>query len=273
MADHIKPTQEELDANITKSIEELDKIEGEKKAEEVVVEEKVDEIQSDQEETTTEEETTEDKEVEGESEESEKEEDSTDYKKKFSESSKESQKLYAKNRKLDQAIDEANELPEPTDEDLQQSYTDWEIMSDTEKLLAKESLINKRFRERLAKAREESRKIEQWEKSVDDYIDNPQTFIDNPDMEGKQTLFKSFAAREENNSVPFKTLVNAFLYEQTKNAPAKKKGKMFETGVGGPNDAPKTKSDKLSVADSRLLAQTDYKKYSELLRAGKIASE
>jgi hypothetical protein len=50
----------------------------------------------------------------------------------------------------------------------------------------------------------------------------------------------------------------------------KNKGKMFETGSGGPNERVKPKGDKISLAEARTLMKNDYKKYKEFLISGKI---
>jgi len=265
MAKHKKPTTEELEENLKKIQSELDTPEEEK--EEEAVPEKEEEKEEEPKAGAEPEE-----EEEKEEEEPEKEpEPSPDYKKKFSESSKEAQKIYAKNRKLDQAIDQANEIPDPTEDELKDEYSDWDIMSDSERRLSKEALISKRFRELIIKAREEAKKIEKWNEEVVKFADNPKTLITYPELEGKTDDFTEFATNEKHNSVPFNLLVSAFLYEKQKsNKP--KKGKMFETGTGGPNQRPKPPSDKISIDQARQLMKTDYKKYKEYLLAGKIDS-
>ena len=194
---------------------------------------------------------------------------SPDYKKKFSEEAKQNQKIYAKNRKLNQAIDEANEIIEPTEEELQAEYADWDLLDETTKKIAKESFIsNKRFA-LISEARVEGKKIEKWDEDVNKFIDDPQTFIDHPELEGKADDFKVFANQESNNSIPFKVLVNSFLYEQSKIAKPKSKGAMFPDGSGGPNDNPKPKGDITSIEEMEHLRNTNWKKYREILASGK----
>ncbi len=194
------------------------------------------------------------------------------YKKKFSESSKENQKIYAKNRIINKALVEADEVPEPTEEELKTEYNDWEIMSEVEKQLAKETVISRRWRGIISKAKEQATKIEKWNDSVDEFVEDPKTFIDNPDLEGKADEFREFATQEANNSVPMKVLVSAFLFEQSKNNKPHK-GRMFETGSGGPNDNPRPKGNKLTLEESRVLRETDYNAYKEALMSGKIQSD
>ena len=196
------------------------------------------------------------------------------YKKKFSASSRENQKIYAKNRKLNQAIEEANEIPEPTDEEMLAEYpSDWEMMSDFEQKIARETLISKRFRERIAKAQDEVKKIEKWDEEIIKFVEDPKTLIDNPELEGKEEDFTKFASEDINNSVPFKILVAAFLHESQKSVKPKNKGAMFETGSGGPNEKPKPKSDKLTIEEGRRLRKSNYNRWKEYLVAGKIENE
>jgi hypothetical protein len=48
---------------------------------------------------------------------------------------------------------------------------------------------------------------------------------------------------------------------------------MMETGQGGPKEPPKPKDTRLSIEEGAELRKTDYKKYVEYLKAGKIKTE
>ena len=48
---------------------------------------------------------------------------------------------------------------------------------------------------------------------------------------------------------------------------------MFEQGTGGPTDKPKLKGDKITLEEAMQLKKVDYKKYKEMLVAGKIESD
>ena len=193
---------------------------------------------------------------------------SPDYKKKFSESSREVQKKLAVNRKINQAIDE--DVPEPTEEEMESLHSEWDVMDRVQKDMAVEIEKQKRFQSNLRKAREESKRIEKWDEDVLKFADDPQSLIDNPDLEGKLEEFTVYATQEKNNNVPFDVLVGSFLHQKSKETKPNGKGKMFPDGSGGPNENPKPKSDKISVAESEVLRQTDYDKYKEYLKAGKI---
>jgi len=193
-----------------------------------------------------------------------------DYKKKFSEEARQNQKIYAKNRKLNEGIAKASEVQNIDDEELKADYPDWEYMSETEKKLARKNLVNDKRFEIVLKASEEAKKIEKWTDDVSNFIDDPKVLADNPGLEGKTDEFKAFANEQSNHAVPFKILVSAFLHDMSTKPKQGNKGRMFEVGSGGPNDKIKTKGDKISLTEARQLMKTDYKKYKEYLIGGKI---
>ena len=268
---HIKPTKEELDAKIQEALE---LPEEELSKEHDTEEPNVEEIEKEAgvKETPKEEPIKEPEPIEAEPSKEVKEalkKEVEEKKQKLSASAKENQKIYAKNRVLNKALDEADELPEPTEEDLQKEFTDWDVMSDTERTFAKETVISRNWRGKIKEAKDQASKIEKWNDEVEKYADDPQTLLDNPELEGKQEDFVKFAQEETNNSVPYKILVSAFLHEYS-SAKKENKGAMFISGSGGPNDKLEPKSDKISLDESRKIRETDYNKYKELLMAGKI---
>ena len=194
------------------------------------------------------------------------------YKKKFSESSKENQKIYAKNRVINKALMDADEVPEPTEEELTKDFPDWDIMSETEKPFAKETIISRNWRKTIASAKEQATKIEKWNESVESFTSDPITLNENPELEGKTEEFKAFAQQETNNSVPFKILVSAFLHDHSI-AKKPNKGKMFEKSLGGSNERVEPKGDTITLEEARILRETDYPKWKEKLMEGKIKND
>jgi len=194
-----------------------------------------------------------------------------DYKVKFSESTREAQKIATKNKKINEAIDKAGDIKEPTDDEMARMYPDWDLMDDPVKKLAKESEIGKRFRENLAKAREETKEIEKWDEEVKNFAEDPESLVKHPELEGKMDEFSIYATDVENTSIPFRILVPAFLHdlEEKKAEKPKNKGNMFESGTGGPEEKPKEPG-KISLDEAMKLKKVDYGKYKELLIAGKI---
>src|SRR3990167_8359999 len=193
-------------------------------------------------------------------------------KKKSAASARENQKIYAKNRIINKALVDADEISEPTEEELVKEFPEWDVMSDTERIFAKETVISRNWRKTIAQAKEQATKIEKWNESVEVFVDDPKTLVENPDLEGKTDEFREFATQEANNSVPFNVLVPAFLHNHSSNKQSNK-GRMFERGSGGPNDKLKPKDGKITLEEARKLRETDYGKYKEYLIAGKIESD
>lgn len=286
MADHKKPTQEELDAEIKKTLEEIDKPENEddkpddQKEDESTDGESgkddADTSKEDSETTSVADKGEEDKSDKGQEDDADKE-DSEEVKpqtaeERLKQSNKEALKLLQDKKTMDSALHEANNLPEPTEDELKVAFPEWEEMSATERTLSKESLINKRFREVLQKAEGERKTVQDWFEKVDTFIENPKTFIHNPDLEGKQEDFKIFAKNQENRGVSLNILIPAFLHQQEK-AKVKHKGQMFETGTGGSKENENPKSEKLTIEEGAKLMKDDYKKFVEYQKAGKISTE
>jgi len=276
---HKKPTNEELEENIKKSVEKVDEVveQVDEPVEtpidlpiEKPVKEEIEEIKEKEEKEEVEEPSKEEV-IEEKVEEKPKEpEAQVDYKKKFVESSRESQVLYSRQKKLSEAVDQASQVDEPTDEEMVKDFPDWDVMSDTEKRLAKDSIVNKKRFEAIHKASQEGKDILDWNEKVDKFVDDPKTLIDNPELEGKVEDFKIFASKPTRRGVDFADLLSAFFYDMSKAIKPKSKGKMFETGSGGPNEKIKPKGDKISLSEARTLMKNDYKKYKEYLTKGKI---
>lgn len=196
-----------------------------------------------------------------------------DYKKKFIESTREAQVLHAKNKKINEALDKAIQSPLPTDEDIMREFPDWEVMSDFEKRMAKESLSNKKALEALGEIAKENKDIEGWQAKVDTFVDNPETMVKHPQLDGRQDEFRLFATKPTRRGVDFEDLIPAFLYNEEMNKPTTPKKRMFEVGTGGPSDNPRPKAGKITLDEAATLKKNDYKKYVEYIKAGKVDIE
>ena len=258
-----KQTHEENKEALDAKVEEALKIEDEVKEKVKEVKEKVEEKE------IKEKEVVEVKKNEEPKEEPEPEVIEQDYKKKFIESSKEAQVLSAKNKKTNQSLKEALKVPLPTEEELSSEYSDWDVMSDFEKKMAKNDMFNTRRLAKINKIAEENDNISAWNDKVEKYAEDPQTLISNPKLEGKVDEFRLFATKTTRRGVDFEDLVSAFLYEETKTAKPKSKGKMFSTGTGG-SSKKSNKDGKISIEDARVLRENDYPKWKQMIAEDKI---
>lgn len=195
------------------------------------------------------------------------------WKEKFSKSSQEALVLNMKNKEMNKALENAASLPEPTEDELKKEFPEWEDMTATEKRLAKSNLHNERKFGAIQGATHKFKQVDEWVKQVDTFVDDPRTLIAHPELEGKTEEFKLFSEKPTRIGMDFEDLLLAFSGEVAKNKPAPKKGAMFEVGSAGTNDKPGIKDDKISVEEGANLRKTDYKRYLEQLKAGKIKNE
>lgn len=190
----------------------------------------------------------------------------------ISSSARENQKILAKNRVINKAFEEADEIAEPTDEEMEKKYKDWDVMTDFERRMARRDEVNERRWTKIREARKQGEKIEKWNDDVDAFVEDPKTFIENPELEGKEEEFRQFAKQEGSNNVPFKYLVGSFLHDRAKTV-VKHKGTQIERGVGGPNVKYESKSEKLTVEEGAKLRTTNYNLWKQKVRAGLIDIE
>lgn len=273
MATHRKPTIKELDESIQATIKDLDEKKPDDQAEDQPDDEKSDRPDNETDEPVEEEtpaETPPVKEPEKKPDEKKPDEQKPDYEQRYKDSTSEAQILYSKNKKITDAIAKAGEVPEPTEEELVQEYgDDWDTMSAFEQRIAKENLTTKRKLAAITEATKEFKELDAWNGKVDAFLTDPKTIANHPELDGREDEFKLFATKPTRVGVNFSDLTASFLYS-TQGKPAKKKGSMFEVGAAGAKDKPAMHTDKISVEESRILRTTDYKKYIQLVREGKI---
>ena len=201
-----------------------------------------------------------------------KEEEGTDWKKRYADSSREAKVLAANNKGLRSAVAEAEALPEPTDEEMEAEYSSWGEMSDTERRLAKDNILNKRRFMLIADASNKGKDLEDWLEKVDTFVEDPKVLADNPALDGREEEFKIFATKDTRRGVDLQDLADAFLHTMDKNKPAPKKGAMFPTGGGG-EPARDRNDGKMTTEQASELKKRDFRGYVKALKAGKIKIE
>jgi hypothetical protein len=302
-----KPTKEELEANSAKALEEIEKLEeGGKTIDDYdtnkIIEEEDDTDDSDDDivdddgdssdgdnddgdEEESEDESGEDRgdeeEVRDESKDDEKRtvdqkkpETAEEWKEKFTHSSREAQILHAKNKKVNEAIEEASKIEPPTEDEMKGIYSDWEEMTEFEKRMAKDNEANKRFKESITKVTTEFSNMDKWQQKVDTFLDDPANLSKYPGIDGREEQFKMFATKQSRVNVDFEDLIPAFLFKAgEKRKAGKSKGKMFPTGKGGAKKKSRANDGKISQAAARQLRKNDYNKWRQFVSAGKIRSE
>ncbi|HYK01310.1 MAG TPA: hypothetical protein VE974_06110 [Thermoanaerobaculia bacterium] len=183
--------------------------------------------------------------------------DDIDYKAKFSASTTENQILAARLAELENPRKELTN--EPTDSDLQAAFPEWEVMTDTERKLARRTFATERLTTSLLTEREQEKATQRWNTDLELAI------ASNPSLQGKEQAFKEFAKKPTHKGAPLPTLVSAFLYEgsSTTTTPPAPKAPGLLPGNGGPRGPEKTKL--MSGSELKTLRETDYKKYKEYI--------
>jgi hypothetical protein len=200
---------------------------------------------------------------------------SPDYKEKYSESSKESLTQYFKNKKLTETVDEASNLPEPTDEDvrmfLASKKIDYEYLDDSQKAMWRETLHSKLKFDKVQEVVTQSKDIDAWSDKVDAFTNSVETVAKYPLVEENAEDFKKFCMKSARRGMDLEDLTTSFLYGLT-NAPVKKpsKNSMLLSGTGG------GKTEKpvgLSDEDVKNIRLSNPKELRRLIKAGKINIE
>lgn len=267
--DNLNPDPQNADQALEETIAELDKPETPEVPEETPVEEKPEEETPEVPEDDKPEDDSADQDESGDEEAADAQE---DYKKRYSDSTREAAILAAKLKKQNEALEQAGLIQKPTEEEMREEYPEWDEMSATERRLATNDIWNTKRFDLIEGVSKETKDIEAWNGKVDTFVEDPKSLIQYPRLEGKVEGFKAFCTKESRRGVDFEDLVSAFLF--TVDGQRKKnKGQMFEKPSGGANETPKPVNTKLSVEESAELMEKDYDKWQEMLMAGKLADQ
>lgn len=202
-------------------------------------------------------------------------EDQVDYKDKFVESTREASALYFKNQKLNQTIEEAASIPEPTEAELiayaktmDAEYD--ELDSFSQNVIKRTYISEKRF-ERIQSVASESKKIDEWSNKVDTFIEDA---VDNSKYPSLNTLgadFKKFAMKETRRGVDLDDLVASFLFSAERSMKQTPRKSVLLSG--GNSQAAPQKAAGLTDAQVAMIRENDPKEYRRLIKTGQINIE
>jgi len=192
-----------------------------------------------------------------------------DYKRKFSESTRENQRildeaaeLKRKNIELESKLLEKEQAL--SEKELKERYPEWEFMDEMERKKAKIEM-EKEKRLKILEAKE------QWR---EDYRKLPPEIKEKIEAKGGEEVFKDFACSPDN--IGQKNLLNLtkqFLFEEpvavppAKEEPEEKPG--LETGTGGPK-TPFTPKKGYTAEEAAELRKKDPKRYNQLAAEGRL---
>jgi hypothetical protein len=187
-----------------------------------------------------------------------------DYEKKFAESTRENQILSARLAAEEQKRQELTK--EPTDSELRTAFPSWDLMSDTEKDLARRTIGAERAAKNATQFAEEQKQERSWNTSIELAASS------NPALQGKEQAFSQFASKPQYRGVSMDILVDAFLQRSAPApAPATTPRPGLEPGNGGPRTPEKPQT--LSAEQLKLLRTSDPKEYEKYLKTHDIDIE
>lgn len=201
--------------------------------------------------------------------------DDVDYEEKFKSSSKEAMVLFFKNKHLNDKIEEAATLPDPTQEDLKQyalmKGAEWDNLDTFSQNILRDSYINDRRFSLIHEASKAGREFEAWEKKVVDFTESPETVAKYPVISDYSGKFRRFCMKEGRMGMNLEDLLASFLFHQEKDGRtkvAKNKKTMFLSGGAGGNEP--IKPPRLTAEQVQSIRVTDPKRYKQLIKEGKI---
>jgi hypothetical protein len=186
-----------------------------------------------------------------------------DYEKKFSESTRENQILLAKLKAAEEKLGKVAITEIPAEQELKNLYPDWEMMGELERKLAEKSLI---FERRLKKVEQDfsgMKEEREWNEQLDNFLEKVKILENYPELEEKEKEFREFAKKPTHKGVSLEVLAKAFLFKKEEAIPPTRRAPVLEPGSGGPKEASPKK--KMTPEELRVLRQTNYKKYKEII--------
>ena len=197
----------------------------------------------------------------------------TDYKKKFSDSTRRNQIVESQFSELQKVLGDITKQEVPTDDEMQALVSDWDYLSDREKNGERKLVVlERRQNHMLATFASISSETEMFNKV--------ETFASSePRLAGQETEFYEFVLDPRNKGASLEVLVNAFLFENTPAVedtvvtppPVVEAPPFLERGnPSGNMPVITTDPNKKTPEELKLLRTTDPRKYNDMVRKGQI---
>jgi hypothetical protein len=201
---------------------------------------------------------------------------SPDYKEKYRQSSKESLTQYFKNEKLKETIEEADTLPEPTEEELvvftRSTGSNYDELDDFTKAMVKKALLSDKRWEKVSSIVKESKDLDAWADKVEEFTNSVETVAKYPIIEENADDFRKFCMKAQRRGMDIEDLATSFLYGLS-STPTKKPSKGSVLLTGGSTGRGEEKPAGLTDEDVKKIRLNDPKELRRLIKAGKVNIE
>ena len=193
-------------------------------------------------------------------------------KQRYVESSKEALNLHFKNKQLVDTIDEASNLPEPTEDELRvyakDNGVDYDYLDEFSKTLLRKTVLNERRFNKISETNKEAKNFQQWAEKVDNFIDSPEVVNKYPDLEDHAEDFRKFCLKKDRHGMVLEDLVGSFMYGLVNQPKKTNKGSILLSGGNG--SVTEQKPLGIDEVESAKIRVSDPKEYRRLVKAGKV---
>lgn len=193
----------------------------------------------------------------------------------YREAGQEAMILNSKNKKIMETIEEARNLPEPTLEELNayaeqmgEKYDDLEPFAQN---MLKESLRNKRQFTKISSLVDEEKKVNDWIKKVEDFIDLESTEEKYPGSQTSKEDILKYASKRSHIGSDLDLLIGGYMWKSGNEEKPVKRSVLLPAGKGAtmPSSKP-TKPTEPNENDAMLYRTKDSKKYKQMIKQGKF---
>jgi hypothetical protein len=184
------------------------------------------------------------------------------YKEKFVASQRESILNNERVKVANARLESLTKQDTPTDEGMKALYPEWDNLDEYNKrVLIRQETIAMQNAKVIAE-QQELRDRQRLEDELDSVIET------NAKLRGKESDFKRFARSPKNRGISADVLAKAFLFDAEEDSAPTPTNKPtgLPAGNGGPRGPLKPK--KISLEESKILRETNYREYKRLLNAG-----
>lgn len=199
----------------------------------------------------------------------------TDYEREYKKSTQEAMTQYFKNRKITETFEEAEKLPEPSEQELKDyartKGAEYDDLDDFSKGILRDTFINSRRFEKIGEVVKESRQLDMWADKVESFVNSPEAISKYPLVAENEEDFRKFCMKVERRGMNFDDLTASFLYGLSVKPVVKApKGSVLTPSTGGGRDEKPTGVDDEGAVRLRTGNQKEYRR---LIKEGKIKIE
>jgi hypothetical protein len=186
------------------------------------------------------------------------------------ESGQEAMVLNSKNKKILETIEEANNIPEPTIEELKEYATkmgaEYDELDTFSQNMLKKTFKSEKKDALLTNLVADEKNMKIWQDKVEEFAADETTLQDYPSLAGHEEDFVKYCSKKTHINADFNLLVAGFLFK----LPEENKNRNLLLPRGGGSKNGPAKPVELNQDDARVMRQKNPKKYLEMVQAGKF---